>query len=88
MHLDDVTHDGDRGKLIVGEQRVTFEDISNSSHSRSWAYADIKEFKRDGRQIKIEAHHGASHDFKTEDRAMSDAIYNTIAARIVAARRR
>jgi hypothetical protein len=84
----DVTHDGDRGKLIVSESRVTFEDISNSSHSRSWAYSDIKEFKRDGRQLKIEGHHGSSHDFKTEDRAMSEAIYNEISNRIVAARRR
>jgi hypothetical protein len=84
----DVTHDGDRGKLVVSPNRVSFEDISNSSHSRSWAYNEIKEFKRDGRQIKIEGHHGGSHDFKTEDRAMSDAVYNTIANRIVAARGR
>ena len=84
----DVTHDGDRGKLIVGTNRVTFDDVSNASHSRSWSYAEIKEFKRDGRQIKIEGHHGDSHDFKTEDRAMSDAIYNTISARLVAARNR
>lgn len=84
----DVTHDGDRGKLVIGADRVSFENISNASKSRSWAYSEIKEFKRDGRELKIEGFHGSSHDFTTDGRAMSDSIYNAIAARIVAARPR
>lgn len=84
----DVTHDGDRGKLVLGADRVSFENVSNASKSRSWAYSEIKELKRDGEELKIEGYRGDSWEFKTQGRAMSDSIYNAVASRIVAARPR
>jgi len=84
----DVRHKDDRGKLIVGANGVSFEDVSNADRSRSWTYGQIKELKRQGREIKIEPHSGDSFEFRLEGSAMSDAVYNTIADRIVAARRR
>src|SRR5262245_5035757 len=50
----DVRYHDDKGKLVVSEKSVNFEDISDSKHSRSWTYAQIKELKRDGNEIKIE----------------------------------
>lgn len=85
----DVRYHGDRGKLVITTKGVTFEDISDAKHSRSWNYAQIKELKRDGsREIKIEPFSGDSYEFRLDGRDLSDAVYKMIADRIVAARSR
>ena len=89
-HEDDVMFDvryhDDRGKLIVTDKGVNFEDISNAKHSRSWTYAQIKELKRDGKEIKIDGYSSDAYEFHVSGKLMSDEIYRTIADRIVAAR--
>ena len=85
----DVRYHDDRGKLVVGDSGLRFEDISDAKHSRSWTYAQIKELKREGgNEIKIEPFSGDSIEFHLDGPAMSEAVYNTIADRIVAARGR
>jgi hypothetical protein len=82
----DVRHNGDRGKLLVTSTGIRFEDLDDADHSRAWTYAQIKELKRDGNEIKIEPHSGSSAEFRVEGAAMTDAVYHTIANRIVTAR--
>jgi hypothetical protein len=84
----DARYNDDRGKLIVTATGVNFENLSDADDSRSWSYGQIKELKREGRTVKIEPHSGDSYEFRLEGSAMSDAVYNTIANRIVASRRR
>jgi hypothetical protein len=83
----DVRYHDDRGKLVVTANGVSFEDISNAKHSRTWNYGQIKELKREGgNEIKIQPYSGDSYEFRADGPFMSDAVYNTIADRIVAAR--
>jgi hypothetical protein len=57
----DVRYHDHRGKLVVTATGVNFEDVSDADHSRKWTYAQIKELKRDGNEIKIRAHRCSSH---------------------------
>jgi len=83
----DVRYNDDRGKLLVAANGVSFEDISNAKHSRTWNYAQIKELKREGgNEIKIQPYSGDTYEFHAEGPFMSDSVYNVIADRIVAAR--
>ncbi len=85
----DVKHDDDTGRLIVTPAGIDFEDIANRSKSRHWGYAELKGVDRkDDGQIVIKPYHGDEFKVKTTSRAMDDAIYSSIADRIVAARPR
>jgi hypothetical protein len=85
----DVRHKGDRGKLVITARGVSFEDLSDAKHSRTWNYSQIRELKREGRnEVKIEPFSGDSYEFKLEGRALSDSLYRMIGDRIVAARSR
>jgi len=83
----DVKYKDDRGKLVVAQNEVRFEDVSNASRSKTWTYAQIKEFRRSGgKELKIEPYKGDSHEFHIEGKDLTDDIYKTISDRIVAAR--
>ena len=85
----DARYHDDRGKLILTTTGVNFEDLSNSKHSRSWSYMQIKELKRNsGNEIKIEPFSGDSYELHLEGPAMSDAVYKMIGDRVAAARSR
>jgi hypothetical protein len=83
----DVVHAGDNGRLLVGANRIEWQDLKNTSKSRSWSYSEIKSFKREGNELKIKPYSGDGFEFKVAGRMMSDDIYNAIADRIVAAHR-
>ena len=84
----DVRHDDDNGRLIVGPDRIEWQDLRNTSKSRSWSYSEIKEFRRDGsNELKLKPYSGDSFSFKMQGRMMADDIYNAIADHIVAAHR-
>jgi hypothetical protein len=83
----DVRYHDDRGKLIVNANGLSFEDISNADHSRSWSYAQVKELKRDnGNEIKIHPYSGDTYEFHVAGTFMNDTVYNMIADRIIASR--
>ena len=84
---DTASFPSDNGRLLVGANRIEWQDLKNTSKSRSWAYSEIKEFKREGNELKIKPYSGDSFEFKVNGRMMSDDIYNAIADRIVAAHR-
>jgi hypothetical protein len=84
----DVRWKDDRGRLIISPDRVSFEDLSNGKHSRSWSYAEIRELKRDsGREIKIQPYSGDKYEMHISGSSeMADDVYRMIGDRIVAAR--
>jgi hypothetical protein len=85
----DARYKDDRGKLVVGAQALSFEDLSDAKHSRTWTYSQIKELKREGgNTLKIEPYNGDDAEFRLEGSAMSEAVYKTIGDRIAAARAR
>jgi hypothetical protein len=82
----DVRYHDDRGKLLVSARGITFENISHAKKSQTWNYSQIKELKRDGKEIKIEPYSGDSYELKFDGKAMSDSVYRMISDRIVATR--
>ena len=84
----DATYNGDHGKLVIGPDRISWQDLSNANRSRTWNYAAIKELKRDPNDnaVKIEPYNGGERKFKISGPFMDDAVYNMIANRILAAR--
>jgi hypothetical protein len=85
-----VKHDDDTGRLIVGPNALNYTSLTKPEKSRTWSYAEIKEFKRDkdDNTLRVQPYHGDSYKFKLTDGAgMADTVYNMIADRIVAARR-
>jgi hypothetical protein len=85
----DARHDDDQGKLVITATGVHFEDVSDADDSRSWSYAEIKELERKGdKRIEIEPYSGDSFKIQIDGPGMSDAVYQMIADRIVAARTR
>lgn len=86
----DATYDGDDGKLIIGPDRITWQNLSHTNRSHSWNYSQIKELKREksDNAVKIEGYSGGDYKFKIRGPFMNDTVYNMIAERIVAARPR
>jgi hypothetical protein len=84
-----IRHDDDSGRLLIGDQGMTFEALSNANKSRGWTYREIKEFKRDNgdRQFRVKTYGGEDFKFRLIDRDMSNEVYNMVADRIVSARR-
>jgi hypothetical protein len=83
----DARYGDDRGKLVVSERGLRYENVSNASRSRSWNYSQIKELHRtDNNKVKIQPYSGDDWEFRFDGPAMSDSVYKMIADRIVAAR--
>ena len=82
----DVKNGDQRGKLIVRDDAVSFESLSDATPSRRWAYSDIKELTKDSNEVKIEPYHGSKYEFQFVNPAMRDTVYNMLSDKIVAAR--
>jgi hypothetical protein len=83
-----VRHEGDDGRLIVGSDSIEWQNLKNTSKSRTWRYSEIKRFKREGdNKLELVPHSGSDFTFKIEGEAMTDEVYNAIADGIVAAHR-
>ena len=84
----DATYNGDNGKLIIGPDRISWQDLAHANRSRTWNYSEIKELKRDNgdNAVKIQPYNGGEHKFKVQGPLMNDTVYNMIADRIIAAR--
>jgi hypothetical protein len=84
----DVRNGDQRGKLMLQENELAFESLTDSRHSRTWRYADIRELSRKGRkEMRVRPVKGSRYDFQLKDRKERDQIYDLIASRIVSARR-
>lgn len=82
-----VKWDGDKGKLMVGDKGISFENVSDARRSKTWTYAQIQEFKRESNnRVTIEPFDDHEYEFTLDGPAMADATYKMISDRIVAAR--
>lgn len=81
-------YNGEDGRLIVGPGSLQFVSVRHPDRSRTWDYREIREFKREGDNVKLEPYRGDSARIYIDGgRPMSDQVYNMIGDRIVDARR-
>lgn len=73
----------DRGRLIVTEERMTYESVTNVNESEQWDLKDIKEVKRKNPyKLEIIPFIGGSYTFNLLRDGMSTRDYKTITDRI------
>lgn len=73
----------DRGRLIVTEDRMTYESVTNVNESEQWDLKDIKEVKRKNPyKLEIIPFIGGSYTFNLLRDGMSTRDYKTITNRI------
>ena len=83
-----VKHDDDNGRLLVGSERIEWQNLAHTNKSHTWTYSDIKSFTRNraDRELKLKTYSGDEFKFKVLSPDMNDDVYNMIADRIVASR--
>lgn len=80
-------HNGDQnGRMMLNDNELVFESLSDAKHSRRWRYADIRELNKNDHEIKIQPYHGDKYEFQFKNKAMLMTAYNLLSDRIVAAR--
>lgn len=83
----DVRNGDQNGKLVLNENDLAFESLSDGKRSRTWKYADVREVsKRGKKELRVRPYRGDRYDFQFPDRGQRDRIYDAIAQRVVAAR--
>jgi len=75
------------GRLLITDDRISFESVSKIEHSRQWDMKDIKEFKRDSPyDVTIDPFIGGGYDFRMVGTGMSSRDYQMIVDRIATMR--
>jgi hypothetical protein len=82
----DVKNGDQKGKLIVAPDQLVFESLTDANHSRRWKYSDIREFKHNDHEIKVEPYHGDKYEFQFQNKAMLQTAYDMISNEIVDSR--
>jgi hypothetical protein len=84
----DVRNGDQKGKLMIGDNDIAFESLTDAKHSRTWKYADIRTFeKRIWKGIRLRPFKGSRYDFQFDSGANRDRIYTLVSQKIVDARR-
>lgn len=86
-----VRHDhrvgGCTGRLIIGEDRINYESLSEVAHSRQWNLRDIKEIKRKNPyHLEIDSFGEDDYNFDLQGKTLDTADYQKLVDRIAAAR--
>lgn len=82
----DVRNGDQTGKLMLKENDLAFESLTDARHSRNWPYADIRELSRGGKELRVRPFRGDRYAFQFKDKKLRDRLYDMISQRIVAAR--
>jgi len=83
----DVRNGDQSGKLLINDNDVAFESLTDGKRSRTWKYAEVREVTKRGRkEMRIRPFKGDRYDFQFPDRGQRDKIYDAIANRVVTAR--
>jgi hypothetical protein len=82
----DVRNGDQQGKLMLKQDELAFESLTDARHSKSWKYADIRELSRPKKEIRVKPFKGDRYDFQFKDKKNRDKIYDLITQRILAAR--
>ncbi len=82
-----VRHDhlvgGCEGRLIIGQDKITFESVSDVGHSRQWQLSDIQEIKhKNPYELKVVPFAGDTYDFDLEGKKMDTKDYQALVDRI------
>ena len=76
-----------RGRLIVAANQLSFESVSNVSHSRRWEYQAIKETELSNPyELQIKPFTGDTYKLRFDGSGMDPAAYKNLVDRITAAR--
>lgn len=82
----DVRNGDQTGKLMLKDSELAFESLTDSKHSRTWKYVDIREVSKKKKELRVRPKKGSTYDFQFKDGKLRDRIYDLIANRVVAAR--
>lgn len=82
----DVKNGDQRGKLIVRDDALSFDSLTDAKHSRTWKYADIRTFEKRFRGFRVRPFEGDRYDFQFGRTSDRDKVFDLISSRIVAAR--
>lgn len=76
-----------RGRLIVAPNLLSFESVSNVSHSRRWEFKAIKETELSNPyELEIKPFTGDTYKLRFDGSGMDPAAYKNLVDRITAAR--
>ena len=75
------------GRLLVGEDMVSYESISDVKDSRRWEYRSLKEIRLPNPyQLEVRPFEGDAYKFKLEGSGMDPAAFKQLVDRVTAAR--
>lgn len=75
------------GRLLVGDDMVSYESVSDVKASRRWEYRSIKEIRLSNPyQLEVRPFEGDTYKFKLEGSGMDPAAFKQIVDRVTAAR--
>ena len=83
----DVRNGDQKGKLMLKQDELAFESLTDGKRSRNWKYSEIRTFEKKGRkELRVRPFKGDRYDFQFEDRKLADQIFKDVSQRIVQAR--
>lgn len=86
-----VRHDkrfgGSTGRLLILDDMLSYESVSDVKSSRRWEYRSIKEIRQSNPyELEVKPFTGDSYNFKLEGTGMDPAAFKKIVDRVTAAR--
>ena len=78
---------GCQGRLVVREDKIQFESMTEIGHSELWRMSDIKEIKRKNPyKVELKPFQGSGYDFEVLRQGMSPSDFEFITERVAGMR--
>ncbi|MBM3797724.1 MAG: hypothetical protein FJW31_27565 [Acidobacteria bacterium] len=83
----EVRNGDQKGQLMLKQDELAFESLTDGKRSRNWKYSEIRTFEKKGRkELRGSPFRGDRYDFQFDDRKLADRIFKEVSQRIVQAR--
>lgn len=82
----DVRNGDQQGKLILRQEELAFESLTDAKHSRAWRYAEIRSLEKKRKEVRVRPFKGSRYDFQFPDNKIRDMVYESISRKILMAR--
>lgn len=82
----DVRNGDQQGKLILKDDVLGFESLSDARQSRTWKYAEIREVSKKRKEVSVRPFKGSKYSFQFPNNSTRDRLFTMISDRVVAAR--
>ena len=82
----DVRNGDQQGKLMIKEDGLAFESLSDARQSRNWKYTEIREVSKKRKELSVRPFKGSKYAFQFPNNGVRDRLYTMITDRVVAAR--